>query len=374
MPTTSLPAIHQGIPLAGLTTLGAGGPARYLARCTSQAELLAALAWAREHRLATFVLGGGSNLLVADAGFDGLVLQLASRTMELEPMDELVRVRAGAGLGWDTLVARTVAEGLAGLECLSGIPGRVGAAPIQNVGAYGQEVSDSLEAVHVVDRSSGQAETLAAAQCGLGYRSSHFKLRWPERYVITGVDFLLPRRPQGSVRYPELRRHLGLPADPTGHLDPPLAEVRQAVLEVRRGKSMVLRPGDENRRSAGSFFVNPVVPPVQAERIHHLAEELGDRPMPAFPAPGGQVKLSAAWLIEAAGFPRGYQLGAAGISSRHTLALINHGGATAADLIALARLIRQRVAERFGVTLEPEPCLLGYPGGWKAALAEPGPL
>ncbi len=359
-------AIDEDVPLAGLTTLEIGGPARYLARCGNSSELALALAWGRERRLPTFVLGGGSNLLVADDGFEGLVLRPLDASILFENEGEHVRVRAGAGVSWDALVERTVAEGLGGLECLSGIPGQVGAAPIQNVGAYGQEVAETIQAVQVVSRASREVEWLPADRCGFGYRASHFKGRWRDRYVVTAVDFLLPRRSSGTVRYPDLRDRLDVrPGGP----EPSLTEVRAAVLEVRRTKSMVLTPDDPNRRSAGSFFLNPRVPVEQAEAIRPRCR----RPLPMYPtAETGTVKLPAAFLIEEAGFERGFAIGRAAISSRHSLALINRGGATAAEIIVLAAKIRRGVRFRFGVTLVPEPTFLGFEHDVDTLLEETG--
>ena len=347
------PQVEEGAPLASLTTLEVGGPARYLARCRSSLELEECLLWARTMELPVFVLGGGSNLLVADTGFDGLVIQLVDGSIELEPRGERVRVKVDAGVEWDTLVERTVAAGLAGLECLSGIPGRVGAAPMQNVGAYGQEVAETIAEVRAVELATGAERRLPGDRCGFGYRTSRFKGSWRGRYAVTRVDFLLPCRSAGTVRYPELRRHLGISGDDPS---PSLAEVRAAVLEVRRGKSMVIEPGDPNRRSAGSFFTNPVVAPEVAETVRRRSA--GE--MPAFPAPGGLIKLSAARLIEEAGFSRSDRLGRAALSSRHVLALVNRGGATAAELIALAAQVRAGVRAAFGVTLQPEPTFLGF--------------
>jgi UDP-N-acetylmuramate dehydrogenase len=355
-----LPPIEEDVPLSGLTTLGVGGPARRLARCRTADELTALLAWAGERQLEVFVLGGGSNLLAADAGFDGLVVELADDRVELVEQAAGVLVRAAAGADWDGLVARTVAAGLGGLECLSGIPGRVGAAPIQNVGAYGQEVSQTLAGVAVVELATGESRFLRAEDCGLGYRRSHFKGRWRGRYAVTRVDFLLAPAAAGTVRYPDLERRF-----PAGSR-PGLGEVRAAVLDVRRGKSMVLDPGDPNRRSAGSFFVNPVVPAARAAELQRRSAE----PMPAFPAGNGEVKLSAAWLIEQAGFRRGLRRGRAGLSSRHVLALINRGGATAAELVALAAEVRAGVERCFGIRLRPEPVLLGFAAGDPLAGAE----
>ncbi|RMH15419.1 MAG: UDP-N-acetylmuramate dehydrogenase [Acidobacteria bacterium] len=355
-PDPPLPLAEQ-VPFAELTTLGVGGPARYLARCPDVPALVAALELAERRSLPFFVLGGGSNLLVADRGYDGLVARLDDRTLSWRDEGGWVRVAAAAGVPWDELVTRAVARGLGGLECLSGIPGLVGAAPIQNVGAYGQEVAESIADVDVVERRSGRRRRIAAAHCGFAYRHSHFKGRWRQRYVVTRVSFRLPRTDRGTLRYADLEeRFAGRDGPP-----PTPAEVRAAVLEVRRAKSMVIEAGDPNRRSAGSFFVNPQVTAERAAEVRQIARRRGvARPMPAFPAADGRLKIAAAWLIEAAGFRRGYRRGRAAISSRHALALVNLGGARAAEIVGLAREIRCRVREVFGVTLAPEPVFLGF--------------
>jgi UDP-N-acetylmuramate dehydrogenase len=345
-----------------------GGPARWYAEAETEADVLEALGFATARGAPLFVLGGGSNLLVADRGVEALVVRLRLRGVEVERGAARVLVRAGAGEPWDGFVARAVAEGWAGLECLSGIPGDVGATPIQNVGAYGQEVSETIAEVRVLERATGAAAVLAGAACGFGYRDSHFKRAWRDRYVITAVAFAL--RPGGApaVRYPELARALGAAAGAA----PSLAEVRETVLALRRSKSMVLDPGDENTRSAGSFFTNPTLDPAAFESARARIEAAGvlgpGESFPRYPAEGGRVKLSAAWLIERAGFAKGTRHGAAGLSTRHTLALVNRGGATAAALLALARRIRQGVLERFGVALTPEPELVGFAPGEVADL------
>lgn len=344
------------MPLAPYTTFGVGGPARYLARCATASALAELAQAAAAHGMPTFVLGGGSNLLVSDQGFAGLVLQLAGETLEMEETAEGVALRVGAGVVWDDLVARTVAAGLGGLECLSGIPGWVGAAPMQNIGAYGQEVAEALTAVEVVEMRSGLASTIPAARCGFGYRSSHFKGRWRGRYLVTHVRFQLPRQRLGTVRYGDLEQRFAASGQ-----EPTLAAVRQAVLAVRRAKAMVLDPEDADCRSAGSFFVNPVLPAAEADEVVRRAAVAGiEAPLPRYPAADGQIKLPAAWLIEQAGFRRGFRQGRAGLSTRHSLALTNRGGATAAEIVALAARIRGTVRERFGVTLQPEPVFLGF--------------
>jgi UDP-N-acetylmuramate dehydrogenase len=344
-------AVAADVPLAPLTTLELGGSARFFARADSEAAVHEGQRWADGRGLPVFVLGGGSNLVVGDDGFDGLVLQVAPEGLTFS--DERGEVTAAAGERWDVLVARSVGRGLAGVECLSGIPGLVGATPIQNVGAYGQEVSETIRSVRVLDRRTLAVDELAPAACGFGYRDSAFK-RAPDRHVVLAVTFAL--RPGGAptVRYPELRQ--ALPGSPT------LAQVRSTVLELRRNKSMVLDPSDENRRSAGSFFMNPVVPAAEADRVAALAVREGivteASQVPRYPAGDGQVKLAAGWLIERAGLKKGQRQGPVGISSRHALALVHHGGGRTADLLALAREIRDTVAARFGVKLVPEPVLL----------------
>jgi UDP-N-acetylmuramate dehydrogenase len=343
-------AVTTDVPLAPLTTLELGGSAGFFARAESEETMAEALRWAAARGLPVFVLGGGSNLVVADAGFPGLVLQAVPRGLDFQDDG---RVVAAAGQPWDALVAEAVGRGLAGLECLSGIPGLVGATPIQNVGAYGQEVSETIAGVRVLDRATGDVIELPPAACAFGYRDSAFK-HAPDRHLVLAVTFAL--RPGGAptVRYPELQQGLAGPAS--------LAQVRATVLALRRKKSMVLDPADENRRSAGSFFMNPIVPAAEAARV--AAQAVADglvadaAQVPRFPA-GDRVKLAAGWLIERAGIARGYRRGPVGISSRHALALVHHGGGRTADLLALAREVRDRVLDRFGVRLVPEPVFLG---------------
>lgn len=353
--------LEHDVPLAPSTTLELGGPARALVRIRSEDEVAPALAWAEARGLPVFVLGGGSNLVVADAGFDGLVLAMESRgiaTLRAEGSDGMPRMRvtAAAGEPWDAFVALTVQHGWQGLECLSGIPGLVGATPVQNVGAYGQEVADTIVAVGVVDRRTKLARTLAPSECAFGYRDSALK-RAPDRFVVTSVTFELRVGAPPALRYAELQRALaGSPA-------PTLADVREAVIALRRKKSMVSDPCDPNRRSAGSFFTNPIVSSALAERVIARALEQGlvadASAVPRWPEKDGRVKLAAAWLIERAGIEKGLRRGAVGVSSAHALALVHHGGGTTKDLLALADEIRARVHDVFGVTLEREPVLVG---------------
>jgi UDP-N-acetylmuramate dehydrogenase len=346
--------VRPSVPLAPYTTLGLGGPARYFAECANEAQVRAALLWAGKRGLPLAILGGGSNVVFADAGFPGLVLRVGLGALELRdgPAPEIV---AGAGVEWDALVHQAAERGWAGVECLSGIPGTVGGTPIQNVGAYGQEVAQTIVSVTCLERSTLERRVFGRDECGFGYRSSRFKREDRDRYVVLEVAFRLQRDAPPRLEYPELRDAVAR----TGPLDPlapaaALRLVRDSVLGLRRGKSMVLDPADPNTRSAGSFFMNPVVTADAFARLEERWKASGrDGRIPAFPAEGG-VKLSAAWLVEQAGFAKGYRRGGAGVSTRHALALVNQGG-TAAELLALADAIMEAVADRFGVRLEPEP-------------------
>ena len=343
--------IAHDVPLAPLTTLGLGGPARRLVRVTSVGELREALALAEGAAEPVLVLGGGSNLVVGDAGWPGLVIQLGMGSVRVRRHQDLAVVSASAGVAWDAFVAQMVDAGLAGVECLSGIPGLVGATPIQNVGAYGQEVADTIVHVRALDRETGEVVTLAPAECRFAYRSSVFKGH--TRWIVLEVRFRLACDPVGApVQYPELARALGVAVGARA----PIAVVRRAVLALRGSKGMVVDPADPDSRSAGSFFMNPVV---DAATLDALVARLGpDVVVPRFAAPDGRTKLSAAWLIERAGFAKGYTVGRVGISTKHALALVNRGGATAGELLALAREIQDGVRARLGIALEPEPVLL----------------
>lgn len=351
-------AVQTGAPLASRTTLELGGAAEHFCVATSEAAAIDAFAWARSRGLAATVLGGGSNVLVSDAGVRGLVVAMASRGVEWEERGAVTRVTAMAGEPWDALVRDSVARGLAGLECLSGIPGLVGAAPIQNVGAYGQEVAERIAQVRILERATGKVRTLMPDACAFGYRDSSFK-REPDRSVVLSVAFDLRRGGVPKLAYDELARALD-----TREAPPTLASVREAVLTLRRAKSMLIDPADDNRRSVGSFFVNPVLPAAEAERVVQTALGLGlaarAEEVPRWPAVDGRVKLAAGWLVERAGFAKGLRRGAVGISSRHALALVHHGGGTSAALVALARDVRDGVRTRFGVTLVPEPVFVGF--------------
>jgi UDP-N-acetylmuramate dehydrogenase len=344
--------------LAPLTTLELGGPAGYLADAGDETTVDDGLRWAAECGLPVTVLGAGSNVVVADSGVEGLVLRIGLRGVRVERDADRVLVTAAAGEPWDELVALSVAEGWAGLECLSGIPGTAGATPIQNVGAYGQEVAQTIEGVRALDRTSFEVRELGASELGFGYRHSALRDE-PSRYVVLAVRFRLRVGRAALVAYPELERALA-----TGRQPPSVAAIREAVLELRRGKSMVLEPDDPNRRSAGSFFLNPVLSRAKLGSLHERAAAAGiGEAVPSFASGDDRWKVPAAWLIEQAGFNRGHVSGRVGISSRHTLALVNLGGGSAAELVALARRIRARVDELFGVWLRPEPAFLGFAPG-----------
>jgi UDP-N-acetylmuramate dehydrogenase len=348
-------APRAGVPLAPLATMGVGGPARWYVEARDEDAVRVALEWAERRGLPVRVLGGGSNLVIADAGVEGLVVRVALRGVTVRETGDAIELTAAAGEPWDDVVRLAVERGWAGLECLSGIPGLVGATPIQNVGAYGQDVSETIVAVRALDRTTRTVAALDRAACGFAYRDSAFKGRAADRYVVLAVTYRL--RPGGApaVRYADVERYLA--ARGTG--SPGLADVREAVLEIRRAKSMVLDPDDPNRRSCGSFFVNPVVSRADADRIAALAREPA---MPRWPEPDGhRVKLAAAWLVERAGFARGHADGPAGISTRHTLAIVAREGARAADVVRVARRVRDGVLARFGVRLVPEPVFWGFP-------------
>jgi UDP-N-acetylmuramate dehydrogenase len=328
--------VRRNAPLAELTTLAVGGPAERLVEVTDAGELVAAVRDADEAGRPLLVLGGGSNLIAPDEGWPGDVVAVRSRGIERTGGHLVVQ----AGEPWDDLVAATVEQGLAGIEALSGIPGSTGATPVQNVGAYGQEVAQVVTAVRVYDRAEKAEQVLTPAECGFAYRDSRLK-REPGRFVVLEVTFVLePGELSRPVGYAELARRLGVELGTPA----PLADVRAAVLELRRGKGMVWDPADPDSRSAGSFFTNPIVPAAQAVEG-----------CPSWPAGDGRVKLSAAWLVQHAGFGRGTREGRVGTSSRHSLALTTADGATAAELLAFADKVVATVHERFGVTLEREP-------------------
>lgn len=351
--------IRGNVPLAPLSTIGLGGPARFLATCTSADECRAAVEFGRSHALPLHILGGGSNTVFADAGYPGLVIHVAISGVSMAPDRRGVVVRIGAGESWDDVVTACVARGLGGVECLAGIPGSAGATPIQNVGAYGQEVGETITAVTALDLSSLREVTFTTPECMFGYRSSRFKTADHGRFLITGIELTLTPDARPGIRYPELAAAVAAegPLDDLAAGQPVLSRVRKTVLRLRRSKGMVLDPNDPESRSVGSFFMNPVVPPAAATAAQERWRAAGhEGVIPAYPAPDG-VKLSAAWLVEHAGFPRGTERARVGISRKHPLALVNRGGTTA-ELLALATEVRDAVAHAFGITLTIEPVIV----------------
>jgi len=341
--------IRENVPLASLTTLKIGGPASFFAEAVHEDEIVEAFEFADSRGLDVFVLGGGSNILVSDEGFDGLVIQIGIKGIaEGGSGNPDYDITAQAGEDWDSFVAYCVERRLAGVECLSGIPGFVGGTPVQNVGAYGQDVSETIVSVRCFDRETREFVAFSNAECGFEYRKSIFNSTHRDRYVVISVTYELRQSGEPMIVYKDLIEHFV-------DTNPGLSEVRAAVLQIRRAKSMVIDASDPNSQSAGSFFKNPVVP---LYKYDVMAEELGF--VPHFPAGDDLVKIPAAWLIERAGFPKGYTKGNAGISSNHTLALINRGGASAHEIISLKDDIQQAVNERFNIELYPEPIFIGF--------------
>ena len=347
--------IAENVSLAPLTTFRLGGPARFLVEATSLSDVQEAVVFARSRNLPLFVLGGGSNLVVADSGWPGLALRIAIAGIERRPgtQDGKGVFDVGAGESWDRFVSQAVLAQCAGVECLSGIPGSVGGTPVQNVGAYGQEVSSTIDSVEVFDLKESQVRDLCAEACGFGYRSSIFNTSERGRFIILRVVYALTPGGEPYLEYADLKRHFE-----GRETRPNLLETREAVRHIRARKGMLIVDGDPDSRSAGSFFKNPVVSEEQHEELKNRAHAKG-LVLPAYPALEQRKKVSAAWLVEHSGFARGYSLGRAGISSKHALAIVNRGGATAADVLALKDQIQQRVEEIWGVRLEPEPVFVG---------------
>jgi UDP-N-acetylmuramate dehydrogenase len=346
--------IQENVALAPLTTMGVGGPARFFVEGTSKVEIREAVEYAKTRNLPLFVLGGGSNLIVSDAGWPGLVLKVAIQGINHRHGHGTAYFDAGAGEDWDQFVAMTVQHNCAGVECLSGIPGSVGGTPVQNVGAYGQEVAETIDSVVALDLRSGEEQEFETADCGFAYRTSIFNTTERGRYVILRVTYALVHDGEPRVAYGDLQRHFsGRSRKPT------LAEVREAVRQIRASKAMLMTPGDEDSRSAGSFFKNPVLP---AEEFDGLKRRAAARTVevPSYPALEAQRKVPAAWLVEQSGFPKGYGNGRVGLSRKHALAIVNRGGATAAEIVTFKDEIQRKVEEQWGIRLEPEPVFVGF--------------
>jgi UDP-N-acetylmuramate dehydrogenase len=354
----SLMLLQENVALAPLTTFRVGGPARFFVEAKSIAEAEQAVALAQTKSLPLFVLGGGSNLLVADSGWPGLVLKVAISGIEQRPgnNDDEGRVLfdAGAGEPWDRFASHAVLANCAGVECLSGIPGSVGGTPVQNVGAYGQEVSQTIESVEVFDRRDGQVRELCREACGFSYRSSIFNTTERERFIILRVTYALLPGGDAHIEYSDLKQHFE-----GRETLPNLAETREAVRHIRARKGMLIVPGSPDCRSAGSFFKNPVLTEEQHADLHQRAAAQGLH-LPSYPGLAKSKKVSAAWLVEKSGFARGYGFGRVGISSKHALAIVNRGEASAAEVLALKDRIQQRVKELWDVSLEPEPVMVGF--------------
>lgn len=349
---------RASVPIAPMTTLGLGGRAARFVEAAIEDDVALAVRDAEAHGDPLFVLGGGSNVVVGDGGFAGLVVKMATRGIRVERDGDRMIVDVAAGEEWDAFVARAVDEGWSGLEGMSGIPGLVGATPMQNVGAYGEEVADTIVRVRAFDRHAGVFADIAGRDCGFAYRTSKFKTS--DRWIIVRVAFTL--RADGGesgVRYPELANALQLREGGTA----PARTIRDTVLRLRRAKGMVVDAADPDSVSAGSFFVNPVVDDAGLRDVERRVHEGGlareGETMPRFAMPSGTWKLSAGWMIERAGFPKGFGDGAVGVSRKHALALVHRGGGTTRELLDLARAIRDAVEARFGLVLVPEPVLVG---------------
>jgi UDP-N-acetylmuramate dehydrogenase len=343
---------RSDVPLAEWCTLGVGGAARWFYEAANERAVIDALAWARERGVRVHILGGGSNVVFADEGFDGLVLRVNVRGVVAKESNGRMIFCAGAGDAWDPLVALTIESECSGLECLSGIPGLVGGTPIQNVGAYGQEVSDVITSVHVVDRQTHALATLSKAECLFGYRTSRFKGADQDRFVVTRVEFSLARGGPATVSYADVVTYF----QATGNASPSLPQVRTAILQIRGRKGMVIEAGNPANCSVGSFFVNPVVTRAHFTRL--LADATS---MPHYIVGDDAVKIPAAWLIERAGFAKGFTRGDVAVSPFQAQAIINRGGATAADVLHLASDIKHAVWKRFEIALRPEPVFVGFP-------------
>jgi UDP-N-acetylmuramate dehydrogenase len=348
---------QENIPLAPWTTLKVGGPARYFIDSHSEHEVSEAVAFALARKLPLFVLGGGSNLVVSDDGWPGLVLKVSLAGVEFEGDLQKMLFYAGAGENWDSLVALAVSKNCGGIECLSGIPGTVGGTPVQNVGAYGQEVSETITRVRALELATGKVLELSNGDCGFSYRSSIFNTTRRDQYIVLEVSYRLRRNGDPRIEYADVKKFFA-----AANIEKPsLQQVRDAVRSIRQSKAMLLVEDDEDCRSAGSFFKNPIVSPDEANRIQALAEKrIPGATMPRYPAAEDQVKLAAAWLVEQSGFPKGYSLGPVGISRKHTLAIVNRGGATAKDILALKDVIQKKVFDVWGVNLQPEPVMVGF--------------
>lgn len=352
--SSTLLEIQENVPLASLTTLKVGGSARFFARAENEEQVAEAVRFSQSRRLPLFVLGGGSNVVISDAGWNGLVLNIGIGGLDQRPNGPKIYFAVGAGFQWDEFVAESVNQDCAGIECLSGIPGSIGGTPVQNVGAYGQEVSDSIVSAVVFDLAENRVLDLSAEDCGFAYRSSIFNSSARGRYIILRVTYALQAGGKPVLRYADLQKYFAGSDGP-----PSLQQVRQAVRSIRAAKGMLIVPGDRDSCSAGSFFKNPVVSmEARAELLRRAAAR--NLEVPSYPALEQQHKIPAAWLVEHSGFSKGYVRGNVGISSKHALAIVNSGGASAKEIVALKNEIQTGVEREWGIQLEPEPVMVGF--------------
>ena len=346
--------IQENIPLAPCTTFKVGGPARYFAEAFSELDIQNALEFSTSRKLALFVLGGGSNLVVSDEGWPGLVVKVSIPGIQTGTANGKMLFHVGAGEDWDGFVAKAVAADCAGIECLSGIPGTVGGTPVQNVGAYGQEVAETITRVRALEVAAGKISEMSNAECGFSYRTSIFNSTERGRYIVLATTFALTSGGKPRIEYADLKKYFANASTP-----PSLRETRNAVRTIRHGKAMLITPDDEDCRSAGSFFKNPILTTDQYDALNKVVRVM-NKQIPTYPAGEGKVKIAAAWLVENAGFHKGYSLGPVGISRKHSLAIVNRGGAKATDIVALKNQVQQRVRQVFGVELHPEPVFVGF--------------
>jgi UDP-N-acetylmuramate dehydrogenase len=346
--------VQENIALAPFTTFKIGGKAVFFVSAHGENEVFEALEFAQKNKLKVFVLGGGSNVLIADGGFDGLVVHIALKGVSSSAEnDGTVYLTAAAGEDWDNFVAFCVGKNLQGVECLSGIPGYIGGTPVQNVGAYGQEVSETIMSVRCLDRNVKKIVELTNANCGFAYRTSIFNTSKKNRFIVLSVTFALKLNGEPKIVYKDLQNYFnGKKSN--------LEETREAVLEIRRAKSMVIDKNDANSKSAGSFFKNPIVNLNKFAQIKEIAKKMNLKEVPNFSVDVSKIKIPAAWLIEKSGFQKGFQFGRVGLSTKHTLAIVNLGNAAAADVIRFKEEIQVKVKEKFGVALQPEPIFIGF--------------
>lgn len=346
--------LKENVELKNLTTFKIGGAARFFVSAENVEEVIQAVGFAEEHGLDLFILGGGSNILISDKGFDGVVLQVNLKGIEIEnESDENVFITVGAGEDWDEFTAHSVEKSFAGIECLSGIPGFVGGTPIQNVGAYGQEVSETVSAVKVFDRKSKEVLILNNEDCKFSYRSSLFNTTEKNRFIVLTVTYKLTKNGKPKIVYKDLIEHFK-------GKNPGLSEMREAVCRIRAEKAMLVRQGGSDSQSAGSFFKNPIISNETFQKIVEIAKSNGSENVPNFKVDEQNIKIPAAWLIERSGFHKGFQKGNAGLSTKHTLALTNRGNATAKEIIELKNEIQKTVREKFGIELKTEPVFVGF--------------